>query len=239
MNTLTGNPGKPLGEKHMFNHSPILSTFLGLSLLAGSTLWAQSESAGNLGKQRATGQEKSDGRKSASAQSPLAVGQRTLLAKDVTVQPNTTATFEATDFAGATNAAIAIYGDPSLRAVRIAVTWAGPDEFYVATQVVKGDVFFFQDHGGFTTPVYGPGMKVMVTNEGTAPGHHQAVERVRFALARSVAGKGRGIPGTDGRYVPLSRDSPRRCASLRGSTPASRSRSCARKIPPGGTQFRR
>jgi hypothetical protein len=96
---------------------------------------------------------------------------RQVLAAEYTVLPGTTAYFEwATDLSGAEKVGISIttLSDPrsTLTNLRFGVAFAAPGDWYIVSDVFFGSDFFYNDHGAFTTRVYGPLMKVSVSNDG-------------------------------------------------------------------------
>jgi hypothetical protein len=95
---------------------------------------------------------------------------RTVLAKDVVVKPKETVQFELDgDIGGAEQVVISAtsLGDSNLSKVRFVTAFAGPDEWYVASNVTSGNTFAFTDHGAITVQVAGPGVKVAVVNDDT------------------------------------------------------------------------
>jgi hypothetical protein len=99
---------------------------------------------------------------------------RQVLAAEYTIVPGTTAFFEwQTDLSGSEHVGISVttLSDPRSRLtdVRIGVAFAEPGDWYIVTDVILGSSFFYYDHGGATVPVYGPFMKVAVSNDGVTP----------------------------------------------------------------------
>ena len=65
--------------------------------------------------------------------------------------------------------------------VRIGVAFAAPGDWYVITDVIFCSDFFYYDHGGATVPVYGPLMKLAVSNDGATPA--RITQLVAYAVA--------------------------------------------------------
>jgi hypothetical protein len=99
---------------------------------------------------------------------------RQVLAAEFTIAPGATAYFEwLTDLSGSEHVGISVttLTDPRSRLtnVRIGVAFAAPGEWYIVSDVILCSSFYYSDHGGVTVPVYGPRMKVVVSNDGSAP----------------------------------------------------------------------
>jgi hypothetical protein len=65
--------------------------------------------------------------------------------------------------------------------VKIGVAFTEPGEWYVITEVIACNKFYFVHHGGATVPTYGPLMKLMLNNEGSTP---VKVTRLAYYAAR-------------------------------------------------------
>jgi hypothetical protein len=97
-----------------------------------------------------------------------------VLGREFTVLPGYTTWFEwGTDLTGSQKVGISITTLSDVRSslsnVRIGVAFAGPGDWYVITDVIHGSDFFYIDHGGATVSVYGPFMKLLITNDGPTP----------------------------------------------------------------------
>lgn len=131
----------------------------------------------NLGKAPLTSVKK-PGTKFATSTTPSAVASTTLrellIAKEVTIAAKDNAIFEAaSDFTGTQTVGVSItsLSDPNtkLTNVRVGVAFAAPGDFYVLSDMIKCNTFYYQDHGGATVPVYGPLIKLLVFNDGATP----------------------------------------------------------------------
>jgi hypothetical protein len=99
--------------------------------------------------------------------------QRAVVAREVTIFPGTTGFFDfPNDLSGCQQIGISVtsLSDPQsvLSNIRIGVAWAAPGDWYVITDVILGSDFVYTDHGGATVPVYGPFMRLVVTNDGAS-----------------------------------------------------------------------
>src|SRR5262249_16299375 len=99
---------------------------------------------------------------------------RQVLAREFTIQPGATAYFEYDDYlSGSERVGISVTtaSDPRSRLtnVRIGVAFAAPGDWYIVTDVILCSSFYYYDHGGATVPVYGPLMKLAVSNDGATP----------------------------------------------------------------------
>jgi hypothetical protein len=74
------------------------------------------------------------------------------------------------DFSGATHASIAVTSlGADLTGLRIVAAWAAPDTWFNMTDASPKGSFPVLDHGGLYAPAYGPGLKVLLYNESSAP----------------------------------------------------------------------
>lgn len=141
-----------------------------LLTLLSSTGAAQDKGIGDLGKAPL---EKAPVRRSAvSASDSYPIRQ--VLAAEYTIAPGTYTAFDwPADLSGSERVGISVttLSDPRSRLtnVRIGVAFAAPGEYYVVTDVILGSSFFYYDHGGATVPVYGPNMRLIVSNDGASP----------------------------------------------------------------------
>ena len=99
---------------------------------------------------------------------------RQVIAKEAIIAAKDHAIFEVTaDFSGADKVGLTVTtlsdSNSKLTDVRFGIAWAAPGEWYVLTDTVLGNTFYYYDHGGATVPVYGPFLKVAVFNDGTTP----------------------------------------------------------------------
>ncbi len=97
---------------------------------------------------------------------------RTVLASESTIEAGNFKDYGEVpiDFAGAENLAVSISAsNGSLVGITILVAWAAPDEYFVATDFIKGSSLVSKMGGGGRVPVYGPGLRILVANDGTAP----------------------------------------------------------------------
>jgi hypothetical protein len=145
------------------------ATLLALLVSAGG---AQDTGAGDLGKAQLG--KAPERRTTMSFGDWGAYPARQVLAAEYTIAPGTTAYFAwPADLSGSERVGISVttLSDPRSRLtnVRIGVAFAGPGEWYVLTNVILGSSFFYYDHGGATVPVYGPFLKLAVTNDGALP----------------------------------------------------------------------
>jgi hypothetical protein len=99
------------------------------------------------------------------------VTQRAVMARELTIFPGSTQFIDwPNDLSGCTKIGISVtsLSDPrsSLESIRIGVAFAAPGDWYVISDVIFGSDFVYSDHGGATVPVYGPFMRLVVTNDG-------------------------------------------------------------------------
>jgi hypothetical protein len=99
---------------------------------------------------------------------------RQVLVREFTIAPGASAFAEwFSDLSGSERVGISVTtaSDPRSRLtnVRIGVAFAAPGEWYIVSDVILCSSFYYSDHGGVTVPVYGPRMKVVVSNDGSAP----------------------------------------------------------------------
>jgi hypothetical protein len=135
-------------------------------LTAGAS--AQDRAAGDLGKAD-FGRAPSARAAAMSTDSSPAYGMRQVLAREYTIMPHSIAFFDlAADLSGAKKVGISVTTASDLASrlsnVTIGVAFAAPEEYYVLTDVIFGSDFYYYDHGGATVPVYGPIMRLCVTN---------------------------------------------------------------------------
>jgi hypothetical protein len=151
----------------MKRSSLAVATLLTLLVSTGA---AQDKGIGDLGRAPSA---KAPARRSAVSTSD-SYTLRQVLAAEYTIAPGTFATFDwPPDLSGSERVGISVttLSDPRSRLnnVRIGVAFAAPGEYYVVTDVILGSSFFYYDHGGATVPVYGPYMRLIVSNDGAAP----------------------------------------------------------------------
>jgi hypothetical protein len=152
-------------------HSPYVAAAL-LAVLT-SIAGAKDRAAGDLAKANFGKAPAARAAVSTSeAVSPTTIRQ--VLAREFTILPGTTAFFEwSADLSGADHVGISLttLSDPQSRLtqVRIAVAFAAPGDWYILTDVILCNSFYYLDHGGATVPVYGPLMKLLVSNDGSTP----------------------------------------------------------------------
>ena len=113
--------------------------------------------------------------------------KRIVFAREFVLLPGSTTYFEwLTDLSGAERVAISMttLSDPAadLSQVRVGVAFASPGDWYIITDVIFGSSFFYRDHGGATVPVYGPLMKLAVSNDGVIP--VRLTQLVAYAVLR-------------------------------------------------------
>jgi len=123
---------------------------------------------GDLGKGRAVSA------KSGSTRSTVSNGSyvRMVIASDSTIQPGKFEDYGEVpaDFGGAENLAVSISATSgSLTGTIIMIGWAAPNEYFVATDLIKGTSLVDKTMGGARVPVHGPALKILVGNDGTAP----------------------------------------------------------------------
>ena len=111
---------------------------------------------------------------------------RQVLAAEYTILPGTTVFFEwLRDLSGSESVGISVttLSDPRSRLtdVRIGVAFAAPGAWYIVSDVIFCSSFFYFDHGGATVPVYGPLMKLAVSNDGVTP--VRITQLVAYAVA--------------------------------------------------------
>lgn len=112
---------------------------------------------------------------------------RGVIARNWTIAAGDYVVFEwPVDLSGAdkVNISVTTLGDLNSRLtkVRFGVAFAAPADWYVITDMVLGSSFSLSDHGGFTVPVYGPFIKVVVYNDGATP--VQITQLAAYAVAR-------------------------------------------------------
>jgi hypothetical protein len=156
-----------------------------LSALLVSIGGAQDRAAGDLGKARLG---KAPDRRLARMDSDWGGANtlREVLAAEFTIASGDTAFFAFPwDLSGSERVGISVttLSDPRSRLsnVRIGVAFAAPGDWYIVTDVILGSSFFYFDHGGATVPVYGPLMKLAVSNDGGTP--VRITQLVAYAVA--------------------------------------------------------
>lgn len=149
----------------------VVAAFLTLAT-AGKAEEKQSilEKIGDLGKAAPISAKGSPSRSAASSGS----GVRVTVASNSTIQPGAFLDYGqlSPDYGGAENINVAISAsapNSNLSGTTILLAWAAPGEFFVVTDVIKGNSLAFQDSGGGKAPVYGSGLRILVANDGTAP----------------------------------------------------------------------
>lgn len=152
-------------------HSSYVAAFL-LAVLI-SIAGAQDKAAGDLGKAK-LGKAPAARAAASTSESVSSNTMRQVLAREYTIYPGTTAFFEwFADLSGSERVAISVatFSDPYSRLdqVRIGVAFAAPGDWYVYSDVIFGGSFYYLDHGGATVRVYGPRMKLAVSNDGSTP----------------------------------------------------------------------
>jgi hypothetical protein len=130
---------------------------------------AEDRWAGDLGKAD-LGKAPSARAADANTDSGSSAAIRRVLAREYTLPPHTIAFFDMpADLSGAKQIGISITSASDSRTrlsdVTIGVAFAAPGEYYVLTDVIFGSNFYYTDHGGATVPVYGPLMRLVVTND--------------------------------------------------------------------------
>ena len=98
---------------------------------------------------------------------------RQVVAKDSTIQPGAYQDYGEVpiDFSGAENLAVSISApDANLSGLTILIAWAGPGEYFVVTDYIKGGSSAFPSPtmGGARVPVYGSALRILVANDGPA-----------------------------------------------------------------------
>jgi hypothetical protein len=154
----------------MKHSSYVAAALLALLVSIGG---AQNRVAGDLGKAQLVKTPDRPSKVSASDWG-MSNTKRQVLAAEYIIPPGVTAFFEwLTDLSGSERVGISVttLSDPrsSLTDVRIGVAFAAPGEWYVVSDVIWCSSFFYSDHGGATVPVYGPLMKLAVSNDGATP----------------------------------------------------------------------
>lgn len=152
--------------------SVLLSTWL----LLTSPLFAQ-DFAGDLGRRseisRIPHLTKEARANLASNYTPLgSVCVRQVLAKDITIQPKATVSYELDpNIGGADNVVISLtsLGDSNFTKVRISAAYADAGDWYVLSTATWGSSLAWLDHGAITVPVAGPYLKVIVYNDDIVP----------------------------------------------------------------------
>jgi hypothetical protein len=96
------------------------------------------------------------------------------LATLVTIDPHSNAIFQAqSDFTGADKMGFSVTtlsdSNSKMTQVRFGVAWAAPGNWFVLTDMILGNSFYYYDHGGATVPVYAPILKIVVFNDGATP----------------------------------------------------------------------
>ena len=96
---------------------------------------------------------------------------RQVLAREYTILPRSTVYFDVpADLSGSQSVGISLatFSDPrsSLANVRIGVAFAAPGDWYIISDVILGSSFYYYDHGAATVPVYGPFMRLILSNDG-------------------------------------------------------------------------
>jgi hypothetical protein len=99
---------------------------------------------------------------------------REVVARDSTIQAGAFQDYGEVpiDFSGAENLAVSITAPNSnLSGLTILIAWAGPGEYFVVTDFIKGGSSAFPSStmGGARVPVYGSALKILVANDGPAP----------------------------------------------------------------------
>jgi len=94
-----------------------------------------------------------------------------VLAREYTILPRSTVYFDVpADLSGSQSVGISLatFSDPrsSLANVRIGVAFAAPGDWYIISDVILGSSFYYYDHGAATVPVYGPFMRLILSNDG-------------------------------------------------------------------------
>ena len=123
---------------------------------------------GDLGKAAAVQGKASGARSTASYGSSV----RIVLAKESTIQPGSFKDYGEVpaDFNGANDISVSISAPNSnLTGTTIVVAWAAPEEYFVATDLIKGTTLSSREQGGARVPVYGSALRIFVANDGTAP----------------------------------------------------------------------
>jgi hypothetical protein len=119
---------------------------------------------GDLGKASAMRPKASTNRDAAVLNDGSSV--RMVVAASQTVQPGDT--FDSgeipIDFGGAENLAVAMSSPSDVSAVGIAVAWAAPGDYDVLTDLIMGGTLTAS-----RVPVYGSGLRILVTNVGKTP----------------------------------------------------------------------
>jgi hypothetical protein len=144
-----------------------------LLVLLASIAGAEQRAAGDVGKAKA-GKAPAVRAAASSGEALSANTLREVLAREVTIFPGTTTSFEwLSDLSGAQRVGISLTtlsdANSRLTNVRIGVAFAAPGDWYVVSDVILGSSFFYSDHGGATVPVYGPRMLVQLSNDGSTP----------------------------------------------------------------------
>lgn len=150
------------------NQRSINIVLVGLAVVA--TIQAQDKTSiterfGDLGKASSVYGARSIASPSASS----ATSSRVLLEKNVTIEVGSYKDYGQVpvDFGGAQDVAISLLGTGSdLSGVTILVAWAASDEFFTVTDFIKGNTFNSKSSGGGRVPVYGPGLRILVANDG-------------------------------------------------------------------------
>jgi hypothetical protein len=157
-----------------------------LLFLAVPAAWTQHQAVDALGKAPA-GRPPAPRAASDSSDSGTANSKRIVFAREFVLPPGSTTYFEwLTDLSGAERVAISMTTlsdrTASLSQVRVDVAFASPGDWYIITDVIFGSSFFYSDHGGATVPVYGPLMKLAVSNDGVLP--VRLTQLVAYAVLR-------------------------------------------------------
>ena len=147
---------------------------------------AGDRAAGDLGKAPAGKALASRAAASAGASTPSTT-IRQVLARELTIFPGTTTFLDwSADLSGTERIGISITtgSDPNSRLtdLRIGVAFAAPGDWYIISDVILGNSFFYIDHGAATVPVYGPHMRLVVSNDGITP--VRITQLAAYAVAR-------------------------------------------------------
>lgn len=111
---------------------------------------------------------------------------RQVLAREFTLLPGTTTLFDwSADLSGSERVGISLTtaSDPTSRLtdVRIGVAFAAPGDWYIISDVILCNSFYYIDHGAVTVPVYAPLMRLVVSNDGATP--VRITQMVAYAVA--------------------------------------------------------